>query len=359
MKEITLEINFDQYLEVEKLALGVFSPLKGFMAKADYASCVERLCLSTGEIFSIPIVLDVDSGFAKRLSEKSVVLLKFQNSIVGRLTVSDVYTSNRLEDIKKIFGTNDLSHPGVDYFFKLKEYFIGGIVELFRRPDSIFLKLDYTPEQTKKIFNDLGWKTVVGFQTRNVPHRAHEYLQKVALEHVDGIFIQPLVGRKKIGDYAPEAIVKGYDALIENYYPKDRAVLGILSTVMRYAGPREAIFHAIIRRNYGCTHFIVGRDHAGVGNYYDKYAAHNLISTVEDHLGIRILKLSGPFYCSKCDSMATEKTCPHYEGKDGNGCVEISGTMIRKLLKDGEEIPKHLIRSEVVHSLKGLDVFIS
>jgi sulfate adenylyltransferase len=216
---------------------------------------------------------------------------------------------------------------------------------------------ELTPAQTRAIFAERGWRTVVGFQTRNVPHRAHEYLLRIGLEIADGLFIQPLLGHKKAGDYTPEAIIAGYRALIGGYLSEDRLVLGILSTAMRYAGPREAVFHAIIRRNYGCTHFIVGRDHAGVDDYYGKYDAHGLIESVEDELGITVLRLCGPFHCRICDGIVTEKTCPHRRTAP-EAVTEISGTEMRAILVGGRAPDPHLMRPEVVAALKGVPLFI-
>jgi sulfate adenylyltransferase len=212
-----------------------------------------------------------------------------------------------------------------------------------------------TPEETRAEFKARGWKTVVGFQTRNVPHRAHEYLQRVALETIDGIFVQPLVGRRKVGDYTPQAIMCGYRTLIGTFLPRERVVLGILSTVMRYAGPREAVFHAIIRRNYGCTHFIVGRDHAGVGSWYGEYDAHELTRQFGSELGIEILHLRGFFFCPICDGIVTEKTCPHLGTPSARA---ISGTDMRRILVDGAVPDPRLMRPEIVAALKGVPLFI-
>jgi sulfate adenylyltransferase len=208
------------------------------------------------------------------------------------------------------------------------------------------------------MFAERGWKTIVGFQTRNVPHRAHEYLQRTALEQVDGLFIQPLVGRKKAGDYTPQSIMAGYRKLIADFYPRDRVVLGILSTSMRYAGPREAVFHALIRRNHGCTHFIVGRDHAGVGDYYGKYAAHELIGRFDGELGIAVMRLHGPFHCRVCDGIVTEHTCAHYRTRPA-AITEISGTEIRRILNSGLTPERHIIRPEIVDAVKNVPLFVT
>ena len=355
--KFSIEITRDQYLEVEKLSLGVFAPLKGFMGEKDFLSCVETMRLSSGEVFTIPIVFDVNEEVSKKLQNQTSVDLTFDNIVIGTLFPNEIYKPNKEAAIGKIFGTIDPSHPGIKHFLGLNQYFVGGTVTLIKRPQFEFSQYEMTPDETKAYFKSQGWKTIVGFQTRNVPHRAHEYLQKVALEHVDGILIQPLVGKKKAGDYTPEAVIHGYDALIKNYFPKNRAKLAILSTVMRYAGPREAVFHAIIRKNYGCTHFIIGRDHAGVGNFYDKYAGHDLVSQFEDELGIKIFKLCGPFYCAKCDGAVTEKTCPHFT-TEPEVCTEISGTMMRKMISENSHVDKKFMREEVIAALQGINVFI-
>ena len=350
-------INPDQYLEVEKLALGVFSPLKGFMDEDEFYSCVNRMRLHDGTLFSIPIVFAVDKSHVTKIQIGEKIELCFQGECVAYLLPSSIYRPNKECACEKIFGTTDKNHPGISYYYLMGAYFIGGEVELLKRPQFPFSQYDLTPEETKAYFAKMGWKTIVGFQTRNVPHNAHEYLQKVALEIVDGILIQPLVGKKKNGDFTPEAIIAGYEALIKNYYPHERVKLAILSTVMRYAGPREAIFHALIRKNYGCTHFIIGRDHAGVGNYYDKYAGHRLAEQFADELGISIFRLSGPYLCINCGSIVTSKTCPH-ELTAPTSCIEISGTMIRRELLEAKKLDKRIIRPEVVAALKGIEILI-
>ena len=254
-----------------------------------------------------------------------------------------------------IFGTDDARHPGVAHFYGLKPVFVGGRVELLRRAHFDVSSGELTPEQTRAAFRERGWRRVVGFQTRNVPHRAHEYLLRVALEHADGLFVQPLIGRKRAGDYTPEAVMRGYRALVGRFLPGDRLVLGVLTTVMRYAGPREAVFHAIIRRNYGCTHFIVGRDHAGVDGWYGQYDAHELTRRFDGELGIEIMRLSGPYLCEVCDGIVTEKTCPHH-GTDVTH--SISGTDMRRILLDAAEPDPRLMRPEIVRALHGAPLFI-
>lgn len=350
LSQYAININQDQYLEIDKICVGAFSPLSGFMNEADFNSVVDSMRLLSGAPFPIPVVFDVDSETEQIIRTCDVVNLMFEGELVARLWPNDFFRCDRSLVAKKIYGTDSLEHPGVNYFFKLKQVFVGGRVEMLQSPNFEWKPYEFTPVQTKMLFKERGWERIVGFQTRNVPHRAHEYLLRVALENSDGLFIQPLVGRKKTGDYTPGAIIDGYRALMKNYFPKDRVLLGGLSTVMRYAGPREAVFHAIIRRNYGCTHFIVGRDHAGVGDWYGLYDAHNLTRQFDGDLGIQIMRLKGPFYCAKCDGIATENTCKHIE----EGSIQhISGTDMRRIFSGGEIPLPHLMRQEVVDALVG------
>ena len=352
----SISIDRDQYLELEKISIGAFAPLKGFMTEIEFQSVIEIMRLPGGAVFSLPVVLDIDEKCRLSIQNALVVDLVFNGRIVGRLKPTDYFSCNRREIARKVYGTDDPSHPGVKNFYALKPCFVGGDVELVERADFDISADELTPAQTKKIFAELGWLRVAGFQTRNVPHRAHEYLQRIALEHADGLFVQPLVGRKRSGDYTPEAIMRGYRALISGYFPPHRVVLGILSTIMRYAGPREAVFHALIRRNYGCTHFIVGRDHAGVGEWYGLYDAHELTRQFDGDLGIEIMRLKGPYYCKKCDGIVTENTCAH--GEIHHFVEQISGTYMRKILGSGKRPDPHLMRQEVVDSLKGISCFI-
>jgi len=352
-----LALNKRQYLELEKIALGAFAPLDGFMREADFRSVVSDMRLATGEVFSLPVVLDVDARLADGLVPGRTLSLSFEGAAVGEVDVADVYGCDKPAVAAQVYGTADPEHAGVAHFLRMGPRFVGGRVRMTRRVEFEFSSHELTPAQTRAHFAEQGWRTVAGFQTRNVPHRAHEYLQRAALELVDGLFIQPLVGYKKKGDYQPAAILAGYEALLRLCFPPSRVLLGVLSTSMRYAGPREAVFHAIIRRNYGCTHFIVGRDHAGVGGYYAKYAAHELTRRFDGQLGIEILRLCGPFYCRVCGGIATEKTCRHVIDRP-EMTHEISGSDMRRLLRhEGEPAPE-LMRPEVIESLAGLPLFV-
>jgi sulfate adenylyltransferase len=294
---------------------------------------------------------------ADRLRGHSCVTLVFQDVEVGELRPESIYTCDKIAVSSRVFGNAEDRHPGVAYFMRSGDWFVGGPVKMHRRVSSEFSDQEMTPEETRAVFAERGWKTVTGFQTRNVPHRAHEHLQRLALEITDGLFIQPLVGRKKRGDYSPAAIVAGYRQLIEKFYPPQSVLLGILTTWMRYAGPREAVFHAIIRRNYGCTHFVVGRDHAGVGDYYGLYDAHELTRRFDGELGINVLRFRGPYHCSICDGIVTDKTCPH-EKTAPKQVDHISGTDMRRILVDGGEPKPHLMRPEIVKSLENTALFV-
>ena len=355
MSELTLDR--DQYLELEKLALGAYQPLSGFMSELQFRGVVDGMRLPDGAVFPLPVVLDVSEDEARRLRGRPAVSLTYEGEAVGILWPSDAYRCDKPAVCRAVFGTDDAAHPGVANFLGGGDWFLGGDVELIHRARFDVSAHEMMPQETRALFAERGWRTVVGFQTRNVPHRAHEYLLRVALEIADGLFVQPLLGRKKAGDYTPEAIIAGYDALIGEYLHSDRLVLGVLTTSMRYAGPREAVFHAIVRRNYGCTHFIVGRDHAGVGNYYGKYEAHDLVETVADDLGIEILRLCGPFHRRHCDGIVTEKTCPHPQ-TDPAAVTEISGTDMRAMLVGGREPDPHLMRPEVIAALRDISLFI-
>lgn len=351
-----LALKRDQYLELEKLALGAFRPLEGFMTEDQFRGAVSDMRLPNGQVFPLPVVLDVSRADAERLRGRPKIALSYDGIEVGEIEPHSLFTCDKADTVRRVFSTDDPKHPGVRNLLQGGDWFVGGPVNLHRRMTLDISADELTPEETRRIFAERGWRTIVGFQTRNVPHRAHEYLQRTALEQADGLFIQPLVGRKKAGDYSPQAVMTGYRTLVSGFYPKDRVLLGILSTAMRYAGPREAVFHAIIRRNYGCTHFIVGRDHAGVGAYYGKYEAHAMTRRFDGELGITILRLHGPYHCRRCDGIVTEHTCPH-AGTDA--ATEIAGTDMRAMLLGGKAPDPHLMRPEIIQALAGVPLFIT
>jgi sulfate adenylyltransferase/3'-phosphoadenosine 5'-phosphosulfate synthase len=350
-KDLTrLTLDERELSDLEMIGVGALSPLTGFMRRMDYETVVERMRLSDGLIWAMPVTKAVSRDEAASLKEgQEVTLVDESGQAMAIMQVTDIYAYDKKREAEKCFGTTEDKHPGVARLYAQGDMLIGGPVQVLRRPTySQFNDYRLTPLETRRAMDEKGWKTVVGFQTRNPVHRAHEYLQKVALETIDGLLLHPLVGATKSDDVPADVRMKTYQEILEHYYPKNRSMLAVFPAAMRYAGPREAVWHAIARKNYGCTHFIVGRDHAGVGNYYGSYDAQILIDTLPPHeLGITPVKYEHTFYCKACGSMASTRSCPH--GKEHH--VILSGTKVREMLTNGEMPPVEFTRPEVAKIL--------
>lgn len=342
---LKVRINNDLVTEVKNICNGVYSPLEGFMNHEDIDSVINDTRLSKGLFWTIPIVLDVDKLTASRINPgQTILLVNVVDHPIAVMTVEDKFNYDKEKFCKSVFGTNDLEHPGVKNVKKyMGEVFLGGKVDLIDDSKDVFPELYFTPAMVRDAFERNGWKTIVAFQTRNPPHRGHEHLQKCALEVVDGLFINPVIGKKKDGDFKDDLIIRAYQIALEHYYPPHRVFLGILPYEMKYAGPKEAILHAIMRRNFGCTHFIVGRDHAGVGNYYGTYEAQEFLEKYANEIGMTPLKFDNAWYCKRCKAMVTDKTCNHSEEFH----IKLSGTKVRAMVKDKLRPPEEFMRSEV------------
>ncbi|MCS6885034.1 MAG: sulfate adenylyltransferase [Acidobacteriota bacterium] len=344
-----LQLTPRQVSDFEMIAVGAFSPLTGFMTKADYECVVKDKHLASGLPWTIPITLAVSRQTAENLKEGSDVALYQDKHFLGVLHLTEKYDYDKRREAAEVYRTTDEAHPGVQALYNQQDVLLAGDITLVNHPiDEQFKAYRLTPRQTRAAFTERGWRRIVAFQTRNPVHRAHEYIQKCAMEIVDGLLLHPIVGETKSDDIPAEVRMKCYQVLLEKYYPPERTLLSVLPASMRYAGPREAIFHAIIRKNYGCTHFIVGRDHAGVGNYYGTYDAHYIFDEFDaSKLGITPLFFEHTFFCRSCQSMASSKTCPH----SSESHVILSGTKVREMLRRGEIPPVEFTRPEVAQVL--------
>jgi sulfate adenylyltransferase len=348
---LQLKLSERQTADFELIANGGFAPLTGFQGSDDWRRVCEQMRLATGDgadqYWPIPITLptDLDCG-----PGDSIELSSDEGKPLGTLQVEEVFDRDLEQEAEQVYLTTDKEHPGVAAIYEEGTRCVAGPIESAALPDheEAFMRRYLTPEQSRKAFAERGWKRVVAFQTRNPIHRAHEYLTKAALEITDGLFIHPLIGKTKEGDIPADVRMRCYEVLMDDYYPDDRVILGVFPSKMHYAGPREAILHAIARRNYGATHFIVGRDHAGVGDYYGTYDAQRIFDEVDlDQLGIQPLFFEHSFWCDKCEGMASGKTCPH----DADEHVFLSGTKVREMLGNGEMPPQEFSRPEVAQIL--------
>lgn len=335
--------------DVLMITIGGYSPLTGFMTEADYRGVVDDMRLASGLPWTIPVTLSLSADQAGAVQQGDRITLTYEGHPLAVMDVTDKFTRDKQHEARQVYRTDEEKHPGVAALYREGDVVIGGPISTFGDfPAPQFPEFTLTPAQTRHAFADKGWKTVVGFQTRNPVHRAHEYIQKCAMEIVDGLLLHPLVGETKSDDIPADIRMKAYQVLLANYYPSSHAMLSVNPAAMRYAGPREAIFHALIRKNFGCTHFIIGRDHAGVPGYYGPYDAHHIFDEfAPGEIGIQPLFFENSFFCTKCGNMATDKTCPH----PGEDHVVLSGTKVREMLRSGQAPPPTFSRPEVVEVL--------
>jgi len=344
-----VDVGSRELSDLEMLAVGALSPLTGFVGEADYRSVLQTMHLENGLAWTIPVTLSVDADGAKRVGGAAKIALTAGGRTIATMEVAEVFRRDREAEAQSVFRTTDIEHPGVKALHDSGDFCVAGAVRVIELPaHDTFLPYRLTPAQTRDAFAGRGWKTVVGFQTRNPVHRAHEYLQKCAMEIVDGLLLHPLVGETKSDDVPADVRMRCYEILFENYYPDGRAMISVFPAAMRYAGPKEAIWHAIARKNYGCTHFIVGRDHAGVGSYYGTYDAQKIFEEFDPgELGITPLFFEHSFYCLTCEGMGSPKTCPHPD----DDRVILSGTKVREMLRAGQKPPPEFSRPEVAQIL--------
>lgn len=353
--DLSIEISPEILEDLIGICTGLYSPVNGFMKEADYKSVVREMVLTSGEVWPLPVTLDISAELFTQLSCGDELFIERNAEKIAKLKVQDLFQVDAEKDATFIFGTTDLSHPGVKKEIERSPFRVGGKVELL---DKSLLDGVLDPQRTRKHFSDKGWETVLGFQTRNPIHRGHEYLQRLGLNRCDGLFINPSVGWKKQGDFTEKAVFAAYNKMIEKHYSSERVHMEGLRVYFRYAGPREAIFHALIRRNLGCTHFIIGRDHAGVGGFYEPYAAHELATGLQKKhdLGIDLIFSKEIYYCNKCECVVSHNDCEHTE----DDFTSISGTAVRKFLSEGKYPDERFMRPEIADELLKLeeDLFI-
>jgi sulfate adenylyltransferase len=347
MAELSLTLSERHTADFEMIGNGGFAPLTGFQGSADWERVCAEMRTAAGDYWPIPITLATDLDCAVG---DVVELSSDEGKQLGRITVEEIFERDVKREAEQVYLTTDEAHPGVAAIYEEGSRCVAGPIEVDALPDheDAFMRRYLTAPETKQAFAERGWKRIVAFQTRNPIHRAHEYLTKAALETCDGLFIQPLIGKTKAGDIPADVRMRCYEVLMENYYPTDRVMLGVKPAKMHYAGPREAVLHAIVRRNYGATHFIVGRDHAGVGDYYGTYDAQKIFDEIDiEELGIEPLFFEHSFWCNECEGMASGKTCPH----EASAHVFLSGTKVREMLGNGERPPQEFSRNEVADIL--------
>ena len=341
------EINTNLSEDIINIANGVFSPLEGFLVKNDFQNVLNEKRLSNDTPWTIPIILDFNKEEIKNIKEGDTLLLtNTETGLQALIDIDEIYNYDKETLANKVYKTKKIDHPGVANIYNMKKQLMGGKISLLKNKKREYDEYNLTPKETRVLFKGKKWREIVAFQTRNPPHIGHEYVQKTALTFVDGLFINPIIGKKKVGDFKDDVILKSYQTLMKHYYLKDRAVMSILRTSMKYAGPREAIHHAIMRKNYGCTHFIVGRDHAGVGNYYGPYDAHEIFNEFPD---LRIIPLFFRSFsqCKICGSIVNDKICPH----DQEHHINFSGKKIREILQQGKIPPEDMMRKEVAETI--------
>tara|TARA_Y100000310_G_C20699321_1_gene828240 strand:- start:580 stop:1716 length:1137 start_codon:yes stop_codon:yes gene_type:complete len=331
--------------DIINIATKAYTPILGFLKEKDLDSVVKNMRLTSGEIWSIPIVLNLSKeDYEYHKQQNELYLQDVEGYRIAKIINPEFYKYDKFVLCEKIYGTKDINHPGVNKVMNSGEFFVGGDIEIDSKFNDKIHEYHFTPDEIIAEKNSRNWKTMVAFQTRNIPHRSHEFLQKEALKVADGLLVQPVIGKKKQGDFDDDLIIKSYQVLFRHYHDESRAILGLLPLEMRYAGPREAVHHAVVRKNHGCTHMIIGRDHAGVGDYYDPFAAQNIFDQfTAGELGIKILKFDNAHFCTECDDIVFSSNHQHNVDPEYN----VSGTKLREMVKNKQALPKYIVRPEI------------